>query len=231
MNELDFIKYLKDLNIDITKEQMLNLNKFYEFLIEYNSKINITSITKKEDVYLKHFYDSLTLVKAINLNENISVCDIGTGAGFPGLILKIIYPNIKLTLVESITKKTIFLKEIIKLLNLKDVEVINDRVENFTKHNKNKFDLVTCRAVSKLSIISELSIPITKINGYFIPMKGEIIEDTSFLTKLNSRLDKIYEFNLPIENSKRTLLKIIKLGETNQIYPRSYKLIKENPLK
>ncbi len=231
MSELEFIKYLKELNIDITKEQLLNLNKFYEHLIKYNSKINITSIINKNDVYLKHFYDSLTLTKAFDFNKDINVCDIGTGAGFPGLILKIIFPNIKLTLVESITKKTIFLHEIIDLLNLKDVGIINDRVEVFAKNNIEKYDLVTCRAVSSLNIISELSIPIVKINGYFIPMKGDNIENTSFLSKLNSKLEQIYEFNLPIENSKRSLIKIKKIKETDKIYPRNYKIIKEKPLK
>lgn len=231
MNELDFIEHLKDLNIKITNKKLDNLSKYYNHLIEYNSKINITSIINKEAVYLKHFFDSLTLSKAIDLTKNITVCDFGTGAGFPGLVLKIIFPNIKLTLVESITKKTIFLKEIVNLLNLKEVEIINDRVEIFAKNNINKFDLVTCRAVSSLSVISELAIPMTKTNGYFIPMKGELIEDMSFLTKLNSKVEKIYEFNLPIENSKRTLIKIKKISETNKIYPRYYKIIKEKPLR
>lgn len=231
MNELDFIEHLKDLNIKITNKKLDNLSKYYDHLVEYNSKINITSIINKEAVYLKHFFDSLTLSKAIDLTKDITVCDFGTGAGFPGLVLKIIFPNIKLTLVESINKKTIFLKEIVNLLNLKEVEIINDRVEIFAKNNINKFDLVTCRAVSSLSVISELAIPMTKTNGYFIPMKGELIEDMSFLTKLNSKVEKIYEFNLPIENSKRTLIKIKKISETNKIYPRYYKIIKEKPLR
>ncbi len=231
MNELEFIDHLKDLNIEITKKQLDNLNKYYNHLVEYNSKINITSIINKEDVYLKHFYDSLTLTKATDLTQNITVCDFGTGAGFPGLVLKIIFPNIKLTLIESITKKTKFLKEIVNLLNLEGIEIINDRVEIFAKNNINRFDLVTCRAVSSLSIISELSLPMTKINGYFIPMKGELTEDISFLVKLNSKVEKTYEFNLPIENSKRTLIKIKKLDKTNKIYPRDYKIIKEKPLR
>lgn len=147
------------------------------------------------------------------------------------MVLKIIFPNIKLTLIESITKKTKFLKEIVNLLNLEGIEIINDRVEIFAKNNINRFDLVTCRAVSSLSIISELSLPMTKINGYFIPMKGELTEDISFLVKLNSKVEKLYEFNLPIENSKRTLIKIKKLDKTNKIYPRDYKIIKEKPLR
>jgi len=231
MNDLEFIKYLKELNINITSEQLKDLDKFYKHLLNYNSKTNLTSITKKEEVYLKNFYDSLTLVKSINLDNALSLCDVGTGAGFPGLILKIIFPNIKLTLIESIGKKTTFLKEIVNLLNLKDVEIINDRVENFARNSVNRYDVVTCRAVSSLNIISELCIPITKVNGYFIPMKGEIIEDTSFLSKLNSKVEKIYKFNLPIENSKRTLIKIKKLQETNELYPRNYKTMKEKPLK
>lgn len=230
MNEIEFIDELKKINIYINEDQLSKLETFYSYLIEYNLKTNITSITDKKDVYLKHFYDSLTLTKAIDLN-NISVCDVGTGAGFPGIVLKILYPSIKLTLIESITKKTKFLEEIIDILNLKDIIIINDRVEEYSKTTKDKYDLVTCRAVSSLNIISELCIPITKINGYFIPMKGELNESTLFLEKLNCKIEKIIEFNLPFENSKRTLIKIKKIKETNSIYPRSYKIIKQSPLK
>ena len=116
MNEIEFIDELKKINIYINEDQLSKLETFYSYLIEYNLKTNITSITEKKDVYLKHFYDSLTLTKAIDLN-NISVCDVGTGAGFPGIVLKILYPSIKLTLIESITKKTKFLEEIIDILN------------------------------------------------------------------------------------------------------------------
>ena len=233
MNKEEFVKEVEKLGISVDDKILKSLNTYYEMLIDYNSHTNLTRITDEEEVYLKHFYDSLTIVKALDLNKNISVCDVGTGAGFPGLVLKIIFPNIKLTLVESITKKTIFINEIISYLDIKDVYVINNRVEEFALKNREKYDLVVCRAVSKLNIISELCIPIVKIGGFFIPMKGNIeeeIKNLSFLDKLNSKIVNIYEFNLPIENSKRNLVKIQKMKKTDDIYPRNYKSIKERPL-
>lgn len=233
MNEIEFIKYLKELNIEINEEQLKKLRYYSDFLIEYNKKVNLTSIINKKDIYLKHFFDSLTLYKAIDLKKVNTLCDVGTGAGFPGVVIKILFPNIEVTLIESINKKTVFLKELVKKLNI-NIEIINIRAEEYSKNNKNKYDLVTCRALSKLNTISEICIPMTKIGGYFIPMKGEInseIENIEYLKLLNSKIEKIYEFNLPIENSKRSLIKINKYKKCDEKYPRSYKNIVDNPLK
>lgn len=233
MNEIEFIEYLKELNIEINEEQLKKLRDYSDFLIEYNKKVNLTSIINKKDIYLKHFFDSLTLYKAIDLKKVNTLCDVGTGAGFPGVVIKILFPNIEVTLIESINKKTVFLKELVKKLNI-NIEIINIRAEEYSKNNKNKYDLVTCRALSKLNTISEICIPMTKIGGYFIPMKGEInseIENIEYLKLLNSKIEKIYEFNLPIENSKRSLIKINKYKKCDEKYPRSYKNIVDNPLK
>lgn len=233
MNEIEFIEYLKELNIEINEEQLKKLRYYSDFLIEYNKKVNLTSIINKKDIYLKHFFDSLTLYKAIDLKKVNTLCDVGTGAGFPGVVIKILFPNIEVTLIESINKKTVFLKELVKKLNI-NIEIINIRAEEYSKNNKNKYDLVTCRALSKLNTISEICIPMTKIGGYFIPMKGEInseIENIEYLKLLNSKIEKIYEFNLPIENSKRSLIKINKYKKCDEKYPRSYKNIVDNPLK
>lgn len=233
MTKNEFIEELKKLNIIITLEQLNQLDKYYELLIEWNNKINLTRITKKEEVYLKHFYDSITLIKAIDLTKNLEVCDIGTGAGFPGIVLKIIFPNLKLTLVDALNKRIEFLKIVIKELNLKQIEVIHQRAEEYSKENKNKYDLITARAVSKLNIISEICIPAVKINGYFIAMKAQIeeeIKDTTFLNKLNSQITDIVSFVLPYENSIRNLIVIKKLNNTNNIYPRKFDKIKKNPL-
>lgn len=233
MTKNDFIEELKKLNIEITKLQLSQLDKYYELLIEWNKKINLTRITKKEEVYLKHFYDSITLIKAIDLTKNLEVCDIGTGAGFPGIVLKIIFPNLKLTLVDALNKRIEFLKIVIKELNLKQIEVIHQRAEEYSKENKNKYDLVTARAVSKLNIISEICIPAVKINGYFIAMKAQIEEetkDTTFLNKLNSQITDIVSFSLPYENSIRNLIVIKKINNTNNMYPRKFDKIKKNPL-
>lgn len=233
MTRNEFIEELQKLNIIITIEQLNQLDKYYELLIEWNNKINLTRITKKEEVYLKHFYDSITLIKAIDLNKDLEVCDIGTGAGFPGIVLKIMFPNLKITLVDALNKRVEFLKIVIKELNLKQIEVIHNRAEEYTKENKNKFDLITARAVAKLNIISEICIPAVKVNGYFIPMKAQIeeeIKDTTFLNKLNSQITDIVSFNLPYENSIRNLVVIKKINNTNNMYPRKFDKIKKNPL-
>lgn len=230
MNKEEFINYIKKLNLEINNEILNKLDKYYKLLNEWNDKFNLTTILEEESVYLKHFYDSVCIIKS-NLikNENIKLCDFGTGAGFPGIVIKIFFPNINVTLIESNNKKCIFLNEIIKELDLKNIEVINTRMEIYSKNNRELFDIVTCRAVSHLRIISELSIPLLKVNGYFIPLKSsvedEIKESKSILNELNSKIENIISYELPIENSKRNILVIKKLKETSLKYPREYKKI------
>ena len=233
MTKEEFIKELEKLNVILTEEQLNQLDNYYKLLIEWNKKINLTRITEKKDVYLKHFYDSITLIKAIDLTKELTVCDLGTGAGFPGIVLKIVFPNLNITLVDALNKRIEFLKLVIRELNLKNIIAIHERGEEFIKNNRNKFDLITCRAVAKLNVISEICIPGVKINGYFIPMKAQIeeeIKDTKFLEKLNSHLEDIVSFKLPYEESIRNLVVIKKLKETNTIYPRKYDKITKNPL-
>lgn len=233
MTNEEFIEKLKELNITLTKEQLNQLEKYYELLIEWNKKINLTRIVEKKDVYLKHFYDSITLIKAIDLTKKQELCDIGTGAGFPGIVLKIVFPNLNITLVDALNKRIEFLKLVIKELNLKNINAIHERAEVFIRQNKNKFDIITCRAVAKLNIISEICIPGLKINGYFIPMKAQIdeeIKDIKFLDKLNSKLEYIVSFKLPYENSIRNLVVIKKISPTNDMYPRNYDKISKYPL-
>ena len=233
MTNEEFIEKLKELNITLTKEQLNQLEKYYELLIEWNKKINLTRIVEKKDVYLKNFYDSITLIKAIDLTKEQELCDIGTGAGFPGIVLKIVFPNLNITLVDALNKRIEFLKLVIKELNLKNITAIHERAEVFIRQNKNKFDIITCRAVAKLNIISEICIPGLKINGYFIPMKAQIdeeIKDIKFLDKLNSKLENIVSFKLPYENSIRNLVVIKKISSTNDIYPRNYDKISKYPL-
>lgn len=233
MNKETFIKELEKINIKLTAEQLDKFEKYYEILITENEKYNLTAITKKEDVYLKHFYDSLTLTKIIDLN-NQSLCDIGTGAGFPGIVLKIVYPNLKVTLLDATEKKCKFLQKIINSLNLKDIEVINERAEIFSKVNREKYDIVTSRAVAPLKHLLEYSIPLVKINGYYIAMKGEITKEIEnidiYYKKLDIIKDKILTFQLPFEKSTRTLIRYQKLKKTNQKYPRKYKEIKNKSL-
>ncbi len=232
MNKETFIKELKKLNINPTEQNLKDLEIYKNLLIEYNKKFNLTAIKTEEEIYLKHFYDSLTLTKADDLDGNKKLLDIGTGAGFPGLVLKIFYPNLEVTLLDSNHKKIMFLETVIKELNLENIHCINSRAENLPDYNREYFDIVTSRAVAHLRIISELSIPYLKVNGVFIAMKGtsskEIEESTKILEKLNSKIMDVITFNLPIENSNRSLIIVKKEKETNKNYPRSYDKIVKN---
>lgn len=229
-----FIKELEKINIKITEETLEKLDKYYNLLIETNKHINLTAITKKEDVYLKHFYDSLTTIKAINLDQEIDICDLGTGAGFPGIVLKIVFPNIKLTLVDSLAKRCKFLEEVIKELDLNNTKVICNRIEDYSKENIEKHDTLITRAVAKTSIILELGLQSLKVNGNFILLKGNIDEELKNLKiiekELKVKLKKQEEFLLPVENSKRTILVFKKEVSTPVKYPRDFAKIKKNPL-
>lgn len=235
MNKQEFQNELLKLNIKLTEEQLQKLDKFYKLLILWNEKINLTTITKESDVYLKHFYDSLTLIKAIDLTKDITLLDVGTGAGFPGIVLKIVFPNLKITLLDSLNKRINYLNEIIKELELTNIETICMRCEDYTKNNREKYDVVVARAVSHLEILSEIIIPTVKINGYFVAMKSnindEIEKSDEILNILESKISELIEFKLPFENSIRTLVKIQKLAKTNVKYPRKYSEIKKNHCK
>lgn len=212
MNKEEFINELKGLNIMLSSHQLDQLDKYYHLLREWNEKINLTRIIEENDVYLKHFYDSLTLSKVIDLNSNLTLCDIGTGAGFPGLVLKIVFPNLKITLVDSLLKRIKFLNIVIEELGLTGIETVHSRAEDYVKFHKNEFDIVTSRAVSRLINLLDYSIPLVKKGGYFIPMKAncedEIKESLPILKRKNLTIEKIDEFTLPIENSKRTIIVI-----------------------
>ena len=232
MNIETFIKEVEKLNITVTKENLASLAKYKDLLIEYNKKFNLTAIKSDEEIYLKHFYDSLTLIKAYSLNGNLKLLDIGTGAGFPGIVLKIFYPDLELTLLDSNHKKIAFLEVVIKELNLKNVTCINSRAENLPKTYREYFDIVTSRAVAHLRILLELSIPYLKVGGKLIAMKGlsedEIKESAKILEKLDSRIVDTIKFNLPIEGSNRSLVIVQKNKKTKEIYPRSYDKIMKN---
>lgn len=234
MTEQEFVDELKNLNILLTDSQIEQFKKYYELLIIWNEKINLTTITEKEDVYLKHFYDSATISKIINLDEETTLCDVGTGAGFPGIVLKIIYPHLKITLIDSLNKRIIFLNNVITELKLSDIEALHYRVEEYGTNNREKFDVVTARAVAPLNTLLEYCIPLTKVNKHFIPMKANVLDEIDSSQKAFLRLDcemvEKIEFYLPKENSVRTLIKIKKLKKTNKIYPRPFSKIKKYPL-
>ena len=191
MNQNEFLDYLKKIGIILDNKKQSQLKDYASFLLEYNKHTNLTSITRIEEVYLKHFYDSLTLTKIYSFS-NERVLDVGTGAGFPGLVLAIVFPSLQVTLLDSNNKKTTFLKECVNLLDLKNVEVITSRAEEYTKVHREEYDVVTSRAVSNLRILLELNLPSIKVGGYFLAMKGnalqELEEAKNALKKLNSKI-------------------------------------------
>ena len=233
MNKKEFITKIEELGIKLDNEKIEQLDLYMKLLQTENKKYNLTAIIKNEDIYLKHFYDSLTIFKIEKLS-NQKICDLGTGAGFPGLVLKIVFPNLDVTLIEATNKKCEFLKLVINKLNLKKITVINTRAEIYAKNNREIFDIVTARAVAALKHLLEYAIPLLKVKGYFIPLKSNIDNETinieNYYKKLKIRQVNKIEFFLPKELSKRTLIKYEKLEKTNLIYPRNYNKIKEKEI-
>ena len=234
MTENNFVENDKKLGIEINDKQLKQLEKYYKLLIDWNEKINLTGITKKEDVYLKHFYDSLTMQKIVNLYNVETLCDVGTGAGFPGLVLKIMFPNLKITLLDALNKRINFLNDVIEKLELKDIETIHSRSEDYALKNREKFDVVTARAVASLPVLMELCVPLVKEQGYFIPLKANINEEKILSKNAISKLylkevDEI-KFILPVEESNRCLVKYLKEKKTDKKYPRKFSEIKKRTL-
>ena len=234
MKEQEFITELAKLNITLTKEQLTSLTIYKDMLQETNQKFNLTNITSDEEIYLKHFYDSLTLIKAYDLTQNLNLLDFGTGAGFPGLVLKIVFPNLNVTLVDSNNKKISFLNEVIAKLSLTNITTINSRIETLPSNYFSYFDIITSRAVAPLNILLELASKYLKIDGYFIPLKAnytlELEEANNAIKVLNYELTDIIEFDLPNSLHHRSLIKFKKIAETPSAYPRLYDKIKKKPL-
>ena len=233
MNKDEFIRALSDLGIKLNTKQLSQLDEYYRLLKEENKKYNLTSITDENQVYLKHFYDSLTISKIVELSDQ-KVCDIGTGAGFPGMVLKIAFPQLNITLVDSTTKKCSFLNKVILKLKLTNINVINERAEIYSRNVREEYDIVTSRAVAPLTHLLEYSIPLLKVGGMYIAMKGDIsnekIDINHYMNKLSLSLEDKKCFELPYENSVRTLVLFKKNKKTDIKYPREYKVIKKKNL-
>ena len=207
----EFIKEVEKLGFKVTDKELSQLDTIYKTLIDTNKTMNLTRITDKENVYLKHFYDSLTLAKVYDLNKSQTLCDIGTGAGFPGLVLKIFYPNLDITLVDSLQKRVNYLNKLIEKLNLKGIKAYHNRAEDLIKERK-KFDIVTARAVANLSKLLLWTMPLINKNGSFLAMKGNVEEELNLakdiMKKNNWYVNKKEVFHLPNKEDIRTILEI-----------------------
>ena len=234
MTEQEFISYCSSHNLSLTSKQLEELNTYQQLLKEKNKVMNLTGIVEKDEVFEKHYLDSLLFSFDENL-ENSKCIDVGTGAGFPGLVLAICYPTIQMTLLEPLTKRCVFLEEVVKTLGLTNVIIANERSEDFCKKHRDEFDFAFARAVSKLNLLIEIIMPLVKVNGYFVALKGkiyqeEIKEANNALKELDSKVEKVKESTLPSEQDVRGNIFIKKLKKSSLKYPRNYGQIKKRPL-
>lgn len=224
------------MGVRFSVEQMEQFYKYMNLLIEWNEKMNLTAIIEPNEIILKHFIDSITILK--DIKDNSTVVDVGTGAGFPGIPLSIMNPTLKITLVDSLNKRLIFLQEVINELDLKNVELVHARAEEFGRNKKyrEKFDVATSRAVANLATLSEYLLPLVKVNGQAISMKAgnasQEIEDAKKAIKiLGGNIKNIEEFNLPQSDISRTIIIIDKIKETSSKYPRKPGTPAKEPIK
>lgn len=231
---MDFNQLLANININLSEHQLKQFHDYFEFLVSYNEKVNLTAITEETEVYIKHFYDSLLLAKSIDLNEVKTLCDVGSGAGFPSIPLKIAFPHLKITIIDALDKRLVFLKELAKLLNLENIELVHSRAEDYAKAYREVFDVVTARAVARENILNELCIPLTRVDGHFISMKGknadEELNEGKSLEILKGKIVDRKDYYLPEEESKRVLVVIKHYEKCPNKYPRAFGAIKKNPL-
>lgn len=236
-----FYDGLKSLNINLSDNQIEQFVKYYDILIERNKVMNLTAITEPVEVIEKHFLDSLSLVKAVKMTDELKVIDVGTGAGFPGIPLMITYPQLHMTLLDSLNKRINFLNNVIKLLNLKNIETIHGRSEELGKNIKYRehYDLCVSRAVANLSVLSEYCIPFVKKGGKFVSYKSgnsseEVKNAENAIEKLGGKLGEIVDFSMKdtTEGAEfgRSLIVIEKIKETPKKYPRKAGMPSKEPL-
>ncbi|MEW9699624.1 16S rRNA (guanine(527)-N(7))-methyltransferase RsmG [Paenibacillus sp. SI8] len=232
-----FIDQLLEHDISLSAEQLQQFELYYKTLVEWNEKMNLTAITEREQVYMKHFYDSLSLSFFYSMDQVNSLADIGSGAGFPSIPLKIVFPHIKITIVDSLNKRILFLRELVGLLGLNDTECVHGRAEDISRMPayRDRFDLVTARAVARLSVLNEFCLPFAKKGGTFIAMKGseideELTEASYSLSELKGKLRQVNRMKLPVEESVRHFVEIDKVAITPAKYPRKAGLPLKSPL-
>jgi 16S rRNA (guanine527-N7)-methyltransferase len=218
---------MREKGITLSSEQLNQFEMYYETLVEWNEKMNLTAITDKAEVYLKHFYDSITASFYFDFTKPFHLCDVGAGAGFPSIPLKIVFPHIEVTIVDSLNKRISFLNHLANVLKLENVHFIHDRAETFGVNPlyRENFEVVTARAVARMSVLSELCLPLVKVGGHFIAMKAAHANDElevgqKAITTLGGKVEEIFTFTLPMEESERNILIIKKEKQTPKKYPR-----------
>lgn len=229
---------VKELSIVLNDKQIQQFEQYYNILVEWNKVMNLTAITEYEKVVEKHFLDSLTIVNAIHVKKIETLIDVGTGAGFPGIPLKIAFPHLKVTLLDSLNKRIKFLNEVIDLLELNDIKAIHGRAEDYAKQAeyREQYDICVSRAVANLATLSEYCLPYVKVDGLFVPYKsGEIDEELKSSEKavsiLGGKVEEVVKFQLPGTDIGRSFVKIHKIKETKKKYPRKAGMPTKEPLK
>jgi 16S rRNA (guanine527-N7)-methyltransferase len=222
-----FQSSLAEKGIILSPQQMNQFDLYFDLLVEWNEKMNLTSITEKREVYLKHFYDSVSAAFYFDFSEPLTICDIGAGAGFPSIPINICFPHLRISIVDSLQKRIKFLSHLTQELGLQNVKLFHDRAETFGQNQEHResFDVVTARAVARLSVLSELCLPLVKEDGFFLAMKAsaakeELDAGKRALQILGGKVQEIHSFELPMENSERTILVIEKVKKTPKKYPR-----------
>ena len=237
----DFINILKkeakNRNIELTDKALERFELYKNLMLEWNEKMNLTAITDEYQIIMKHFIDCLEITKYMSGNEK--VIDVGTGAGFPGIVIAIYFENINITLLDSLNKRLIFLEEVVKNLNLKNVNIVHARAEEFAHKDeyRNKYDLVVSRAVANLSNLLEYDVGYLKLNGKLLLLKGDNVNDEINTSKntfnvLGCKIENIYDYEYDVNGEifNRKVLEIKKLKNTPEKYPRNYGKMKKNPL-
>jgi len=236
MNKL-LEKTLEALNIQLTEKQCIQFQKYYETLVEWNKVMNLTTITNYDEVVMKHFCDSLSIVKVCDMNQQMRLIDVGTGAGFPGIPLKIVFPQLEVVLLDSLSKRIKFLEQVINILEITEIYPIHGRAEDYAKRSEYRetFDLCVSRAVANLSVLAEYCLPYIRVGGIFISYKsGNIEQEVDNSGKnvdiLGGRIDKVIKFNLLDTEIERSFIKIVKTRNTPKKYPRKAGVPEKKPI-
>lgn len=232
-----FQKSLEEKGVPLSSRQLEQFELYFKMLVEWNEKMNLTAITDHLGVYLKHFYDSITAAFYFDFSKDYTICDVGAGAGFPSIPIKICFPHLEISIVDSLQKRITFLNELATSLQLEKVTFYHDRAETFGKRPeiRESFDIVVARAVARMSVLSELCIPLVKVGGQFIAMKGanlseELEAGKKAINVLGGKVESVHNFQLPIEDSERNIVIIKKEKKSPNKYPRKPGTPNKNPL-